>query len=950
MANSDYQQEMAQYFGDPPTNPTAEPSTAADDGDREAGETDNENMSFSLRQFHDDGFIDSLIKSIPSIALNPSDVERQTYRLKDILDRYQEQPQLVDPFLGRWVQELIVYVKAYADEPSESSKKTANLSLTVLRLLTKLRGYKVIIKFLPHSVADVEQSLGLVEEFMKPVNSMFEDWEQQYMLLLWLSVAVQIPFDLKKLTDPDDIGTPRSIEARIFHICQVFITVSEKTRDAAAYLLSRFVTRPDMLPIYGKQMIDYLLKTLESAKSADVVKQPHILCGGLAGIAMIFKSGTRSHLCSLAEDCLPRLMELGLLDSQFSMVRKYCTKAFQRLALTFLPTKLPTWRYKRGFRSLEDNMAPGNLGAGDVRPNPMGNGVHSPFEESETEVSAYVEQVIGLLLQSLNDADGIIRWSAAKGIGRISERLPQGFAEDVLNGVLNLFSYERSENAWHGGCLALAELSRRGALLPLRFSDVMPVVLKALLYEELRGTYAVGSPVRDAACYVCWAFARAYEPKDLEEFVMDVAKHLVLTALFDRSVNCRRAASSAFQEHVGRQGNFPRGLDIIPILDFESLGRRSNTYMKLSPIIAKYQEYTSVILDFLLSHPLAHWDVSPDSAVRELAAQTLFSLTPVAPDYMKHCVAPELLKRIGSNHIFTRHGAMIGLGYICEGLHNCGQFDDYLASQINPKDVFRGFGHELIRQAVMSLISRVSNAELPLHNKPHLLGQMVELVQSSVVVDNPKIQEIAVNTLQSLLKTYGTCMSPSDHNRTLQEACLDQVLHNVKSSSELMRRYSVLVLSVFSAEFATKNLSVITNTIVSICPRSSCPEPQWVDCRRNCCRSLDRLLGAVPARAFSSEAFSEVVDFLGDCLSDYTEDKRGNIGRIVRLAAIDTTRSIMTRIARTDPLVLTPERLNTVVINLLRLFAEGIPDLRARAGQLLLHLVKSVFASLCKQM
>lgn len=49
----------------------------------------------------------------------------------------------------------------------------------------------------------------------------FEEWEQQYMLILWLSIAVQVPFDLKKLTDPDDLGTERSIEHRIFRVCQV---------------------------------------------------------------------------------------------------------------------------------------------------------------------------------------------------------------------------------------------------------------------------------------------------------------------------------------------------------------------------------------------------------------------------------------------------------------------------------------------------------------------------------------------------------------------------------------------------------------------------------------------------------------------------------------------------------------------------------------------------------
>ena len=67
-------------------------------------------------------------------------------------------------------------------------------------------------------------------------------------------------------------------------------------------------------------------------------------------------------------------------------------------------------------------------------------------------------------------------------------------------------------------------------------------------------SYSVGSHVRDAACYVCWSFARAYEPGQMKRYVVDIATSLLITTVFDREVNCRRAASAAFQENVGRQG------------------------------------------------------------------------------------------------------------------------------------------------------------------------------------------------------------------------------------------------------------------------------------------------------------------------------------------------------------------------------------------------------------
>ena len=63
-----------------------------------------------------------------------------------------------------------------------------------------------------------------------------------------------------------------------------------------------------------------------------------------------------------------------------------------------------------------------------------------------------------------------------------------------------------------------------------------------------RGATSVGAHVRDAAAYVCWAFARAYAPAELAPYVPVLAQGLLATALYDREINCRRAAAAAFQE------------------------------------------------------------------------------------------------------------------------------------------------------------------------------------------------------------------------------------------------------------------------------------------------------------------------------------------------------------------------------------------------------------------
>lgn len=48
---------------------------------------------------------------------------------------------------------------------------------------------------------------------------------------------------------------------------------------------------------------------------------------------------------------------------------------------------------------------------------------------------------------------------------------------------------------------------------------------------------SVGAHVRDAAAYVCWAFARAYTAADMLESIAVLAPALLVTACYDREVS-----------------------------------------------------------------------------------------------------------------------------------------------------------------------------------------------------------------------------------------------------------------------------------------------------------------------------------------------------------------------------------------------------------------------------
>lgn len=182
-----------------------------------------------------------------------------------------------------------------------------------------------------------------------------------------------------------------------------------------------------------------------------------------------------------------------------------------------------------------------------------------------------------------------MRWSAAKAIARVAERLPSEYSHQILESIIGLYEIHSdggavemedlpatSEATWHGATLACAELSRRGLVpdeqLPTLLDWMKKVEIavsefattrsltcltQALAYDIRKGAHSIGSNVRDATAYVLWSMARAQSPESFQPFATDLAQRLVATSLFDREVQIRRAFSAAFQENVGRNVRWP---------------------------------------------------------------------------------------------------------------------------------------------------------------------------------------------------------------------------------------------------------------------------------------------------------------------------------------------------------------------------------------------------------
>ena len=120
-------------------------------------------------------------------------------RCKTDCDVFQETPHLLDPRLDSFVKKLTDAVIKYKDV----SKRKMDLSFSLLYLITKVRGYKTVIRHLPHEV----QHMSLVMDLLSQQQISSSNWETRYMLLLWLSVLCLIPLDLKRFDTGNESET-----------------------------------------------------------------------------------------------------------------------------------------------------------------------------------------------------------------------------------------------------------------------------------------------------------------------------------------------------------------------------------------------------------------------------------------------------------------------------------------------------------------------------------------------------------------------------------------------------------------------------------------------------------------------------------------------------------------------------------------------------------------------
>ena len=419
----------------------------------------------------------------------------------------------------------------------------------------------------------------------------------------------------------------------------------------------------------------------------------------------------------------------------------------------------------------------------------------------------------------------------------------------------------------------------------------------------------------------------------MKPFIAALSDAMLLTALFDREVNCRRAASAAFQENVGRQGNesFPNGIEIITIADYFSVGNRTSAYLKLASSIALLDTETHSMCHSFLHHlqsvSLVHWD----EEVRVLSSKALAELSKQSPEYAL-AVLGEIVNGCLSTQINVRHGCILGVSEIYFALTSIGvEVPKELALKVievpeglDKARLYRGRGGELVRFASCYLIESIAQS-----NVQHLTGKQkfkfVDLLNDNIRQPYESVQKAAVSAMRCILFVYfhknssitdttkhdaqdvllappvvETCDTPiaAPATSTVEERVRNMTLTKymeglLKEDNVAVTRGYALALGALPVGFVVKPAGTFQSIIsclkrVTDCTFLVCGEPD-ANTRANALESMAELFQkAYPFQQvfIDLSCLSDIIEVLVAASDDYSVDKRGDTGSWCRTAAL----------------------------------------------------------------
>jgi len=851
-----------------------------------------------------------------------------------VVGMYQEQPQLLDSLLEMCVRVLSSCLGSCVEMTWDEGMVYVS---RFLYTLCRVRGYKMVLRCMPCDVEYVEPVFGMVRRMVgcasgssrgSGVDKSTEEglawWECEYVLFMWSSQLAMVPFHFSVIDSSVDtvldvqnkvVNTTSSIPmvAGLLEACRAALAFSTSVREMAAVCLGRMLTRPDMgraLEEFGEWVVDEI-----QVKKDDGVWSRFCIPGVVLTLATVYKWGSVNDpsVVECVMRFLPLMMEsdgvFGRYQENNPLVRALVKKVIQRGALVCVSTQ-------------------------------------GSNNESMLDV---IEMAIGSLLDGLSDSDTIVRWSCAKGVGRIAAKLPRDVLDDVLDSILQLVDGSVNElvteDSWHGTCLAIAELSRRDLIASHRVDDIVPVIATGLEYDVRRGFTSVGTNVRDAAAYVCWALARRSESRvDMVGAFEKLGPVLMTTACYDREVNCRRAAAAAFQECVGRLGSVSYGIDILTVADYFTVSLRQSAYLQVAPEVARFPGYHTVFAKHLLDKKLVHWEAS----MRELSALGLASIVDVDVEFHKAVSLERLLPRCASPILDYRHGAMLGVAHILIKLWNTRSdgpwLDDALqkrVAEIVPNAVEKGLitkgvGAELMRSAVCQLIQSIADTGISLESSD--VQCMLDVCLENVRHPSANVQIEAVKGLSKMLDTSYTMIEV----KGIVEGLINDVGPDLDFGA---RRGAALSFGYIPSRILEQYHDDILRATIEAAHIEEQVSVRDVETRVNAIKSLPHVVASL-GKDVGDDSVEAMLHMTLDCLyislEDYSTDNRGDIGSWVREASAT---SLVAILGGHPPKAYSPSLLQQArrcLCKVARLTIERISRVRQHTGSILNQIASEI--------
>ncbi|KAL4785547.1 tubulin folding cofactor D C terminal-domain-containing protein [Aspergillus varians] len=886
----------------------------------------------------------------------------KTERLVNLLEPFQEWPQLLDPHLQSLlpplVDALLAYLLTHRDQyaikaANQQSNALYPLPRAVCRLLytfCKARGVKVISRFLNNEPKYLDPLLrAFIEWDASPSDGphdISEDtprrlvWEERYVLLIWLSHLLLAPFDLSSMSS-DDIPIPYQltgltgslppqtpkIATSLLSVALAYVNAAGKEREAATMLLARLSLRRDMQALgILTSFTDWAINVI-NPPAGSVPSAVYAYIGVLSFLARLAGSGQGEDFAPLAVPVFKQTMRLVQGDTAVSQV--ILSSALARKTIIKILRSITVMAFSLTERN--SSLLP------------------------EDQASYILEDSIDHFLTALADKDTPVRFAASKALSIVTLKLEPDMASEVIEAVTGSLEenilYEKMDGTiitpaearrigtstlirnlsavdaqrWQGLILTLGHLLFRHAPPTHQLPNVLQPLVSGLGFEQRSSTgSSVGAGVRDAACFGIWSISRKYTTQELLAInwqsiysstaqggvgvLQMLAIELVCAACVDPSGNIRRGASAALQELIGRHPNtIVEGIPIVQVLDYHAVARRSRAMIDVSKAtVALSPQYWSPLVEALMQ-----WRGigSADAESRRHAARALGVLSIQEASKSLHIVLQRLRDKLYSiprSDIETRHGCLLSISSVIDA------FNAFETSELNEADEDAlGVAQQISKfwEIFGSPVGPTKDDLALQTSRPELTAEASSCLISSLSQLSFRSKGLrgcapSPNLLEEACKTLVLCLSRGDDISI--EASSKAVSHlwpllPSSKQDEIMQGW-------FSHIRATRNLptgrgqiSILGSIFNKLGPVHASRHSIIEELIR--CAEKDELIEkrVLAVKSFSTgvlqhiDVTGNIVHSLIGFLNDYTTDRRGDIGSLVRLEGIQAAKVVIQR-------------------------------------------------------